>query len=219
MREDSARTQAKILDAADELFGSLGFDATSTRQIGDQSGVNKALIHYHFATKQALFNAVLDRYYDRLALVISGVLARPGSVRERMYGLLDAYVDFLRDNQAFSRMVQREIAGGRHLDKILAHMTPLFASGAVLLEQAYPATRSGELAGSQLLISFYGMVVTYFTYSPAVAGLLATDPLSPESLALRKRHLRRMADLVLTALEANSTTSAPAPKRGRRNPK
>ena len=216
MREDSARTQAKILDAADDLFGSLGFDATSTRQIAEVCSVNKALIHYHFATKHALFHAVLDRYYDRLGNVVSSTLARPGSVRERMHALIDVYVDFLRDNQAFSRMVQREVAGGQHLEKILVHMTPLFAAGAAVLEHAYPATRSGEMAAPQLLISFYGMVVSYFTYSPAVAGLLATDPLSPESLELRKHHLRRMADLVLASLETDATAPEPAPKRARR---
>ena len=191
-----------ILDAADSLFGEHGFDAASTRQIGEEAGINKALIHYHFASKQSLFNSVLDRYYERLNETLRGALEDEGALRERLGRLLDAYVDFLNENRRFSRMVQREVASGRHVQHITDHMAPIFRLGEELVRQAYPATRDGELAASQLLVSFYGMVVSWFTFSPVVEGLLGADPLSERWLAERKRHLQRMLDLVLAAVQS-----------------
>ena len=194
-----------ILDAADALFGDLGFDAASTRQIGEAAGINKALIHYHFASKQSLFNSVLDRYYERLNETLRGALEGEGSLRDRLGGLLEAYVDFLNENRSFSRMVQREVASGHHVEHITDHMAPLFRLGEELVRQAYPGTREGELAAAQLLVSFYGMVVSWFTFSPVVEGLLGSDPLEERRLSERKRHLQRMLDLVLEAVGNTNT--------------
>lgn len=196
-------TREKILEAADELFGELGFDATSTRLIGERSGLNKALIHYHFKNKDALFHAVLDRYYARLGEVLRELLggAGGGGLRERMAHTLDAYVDFLAANHRFCHMVQREVAVHRHLGPIVGHMAPMLRVGASLIRAQHPATAGGELAAEQLLVSFYGMIVSTFTYAPVLEQLLGSDPLAQDALAARKRHLRRMLDLVLDTLE------------------
>lgn len=194
----------KILDAADQLFGELGFEAASTRRIAEGSGVNKALIHYHFSNKQALFDAVLDRYYAELGEVLRGSISLEGDIRDRLARVIDVYVDFLGEHRAFCGMVQREVASGRHVEQVRAHMAPLFALGAELVGGAFPASTEGELAGAQLMISFYGMVVTYFSYAPVLPDLLGGDPLAPASLEARKRHLRRMLDLTIDALERDT---------------
>jgi TetR/AcrR family transcriptional regulator len=197
----SARVE--ILRAADELFGEIGFEATTTREIAQSCGVNKALIHYHFAGKRDLFNAVLDRYYEKLeATLDKALLEEEASARDRLWRVVDTYVDFLTANRNFSRIVQREAAGGKHLDRVVSHMLPIFERGVDLLQREYPAARDREFSGAQLLISFYGMVVSYFSYSPVLEVLLHQPPLTQASLDLRKRHLRRMLDLVVDTLEA-----------------
>ena len=194
-------TRENILQAADELFGESGFDAASTRLIAERSGVNKALIHYHFSSKQALFEAVLDRYYERLQAALPPLLAEEGTIRDRMLGVIDGYMDFLADNTSFCRLLQREVVGEQHLARILAHMVPLFQAGELVLHRAYPKSASGALAARELLLSFFGMIVSTYTYSPAIAGLIADDPLSPENLGKRKQHIRFMAELIFRELE------------------
>jgi AcrR family transcriptional regulator len=201
-------TRERILEAADHLFGEVGFDAATTRQIAERSEVNKALIHYHFGNKDDLFNTLLDRYYERLDDALRAALEAPGSLRDRLRRLIDAYVDFLSSNRNFSRMVQREASGGRHLDRVVARMVPIFERGTALLAHAYPETASGPLSGAQLLTSFYGMIVSYFTYSPVLEQLLGSDPLSNEGLDLRKRHLHSMVDLVTERLGEDRPTAA-----------
>lgn len=50
-----------ILDAAERLFASRGFDGTSMREIAQEAGVAQALLHYHFKTKEGLFEAMFGR--------------------------------------------------------------------------------------------------------------------------------------------------------------
>jgi AcrR family transcriptional regulator len=207
----ASSARADILEAADHLFGRIGFDAASTREIAEASGVNKALIHYHFGNKDELFGAVLDRYYGELDTALRGALTQPGSVRGRLARVLDVYLDFLADHPSFSRIVQREAAGGRHLERIVGHMTPLFATAVTLITSAYPTTASGPLAAPQLLLSFYGMVVSSFTYGPVLERLRGASVSAGEALAHRKQHLRHMLDLIADALEA-SEPSTPRPR-------
>jgi AcrR family transcriptional regulator len=54
-------TKARILDAAEKLFGLNGFDATSLRDITAEAQVNLAAVNYHFQSKESLIDAVLAR--------------------------------------------------------------------------------------------------------------------------------------------------------------
>jgi AcrR family transcriptional regulator len=59
-----AATKARILDAAEALFMEHGFEATSLRALTGAAGVNLAAVHYHFGSKEELFEAVLTRRLD-----------------------------------------------------------------------------------------------------------------------------------------------------------
>ena len=54
-------TRERILSAAEQCFGDLGFSATTMRDITAAAGVNLASVNYHFGSKEALFHAVVDR--------------------------------------------------------------------------------------------------------------------------------------------------------------
>ncbi|PKN56744.1 MAG: hypothetical protein CVU56_14525 [Deltaproteobacteria bacterium HGW-Deltaproteobacteria-14] len=198
----NAPPRERILDAADAVFGEVGFDAASTREIADRCGVNKALIHYYFKSKDGLLESLLEGYYARLTDALRAILLRPtGSLRERMRALVGGYLDFLHANRNFVRIVQREAGGGRHVDLVAERTLPLLALGRALLRERYPATHSGAMAAEQLLVSFYGMLVAGFTFGPVLERLLDTDPTSDAALALRKAHVERLVDLVFDALE------------------
>ena len=194
-------TRENILDQADRLFGERGFDATTTREIAQACSINKALIHYHFKSKDDLLRSLLDRYYVNLGEVLVGALKGEGDLRERMLILVDTYLDFLSDNLNFARIVQREASGGKHMDFIINRMTPIFQLGADMMRSTFPKTRNGVLAAEQLLVSFYGMMIGYFTYSGVLAHLIGDDPLSAKRLKARKRHLQQMVNITVDAVE------------------
>jgi AcrR family transcriptional regulator len=54
-------TKQRILDAAERLFGELGYDGTSLRDITSAAGANLAAVNYHFQSKEELLRAVLTR--------------------------------------------------------------------------------------------------------------------------------------------------------------
>ncbi len=62
-RKTEARPDARnlILDAAEALFSTHGFDGVTIREVTALANVDTALAHYYFSTKQGLFDAVLER--------------------------------------------------------------------------------------------------------------------------------------------------------------
>ena len=57
----AACTRQRILDTAEELFAEKGIVATSLRVLTKAAAVNLAAVHYHFGSKEALLDAVLER--------------------------------------------------------------------------------------------------------------------------------------------------------------
>jgi AcrR family transcriptional regulator len=87
--------RVKILDAAEQLFASAGYAATSFRDIASDAQVNPALISYYFGSKRALFEAVYKRggkkLTDRWAELLDELEARAGqlpTVEELLWAFL-----------------------------------------------------------------------------------------------------------------------------------
>ena len=195
------KAREKILRAADRVFGEMGFDAATVRQIAEISKTNKALIHYHFNSKEGLFKSVLDHYFEELSDVLHKTLIADRPLPDRMNRLFEQYIEFLEKNKNFIHIIHREINGGKQMARVIAHIVPLFQLVLRGIREAYPATRSGDLSAEHLLISGYGMIITYFTCGGIVEQLVGSDPMLPKNLQVRRKHLYRMLEIILAALK------------------
>ncbi len=88
-RRGSPDTKESILEAARRLFADKGFDATTVRAIAADAGVDPAMIHHFFGTKEELFRATLQFPVDP-ALEIPGIVA--GGAQEVGHRLVSAFV-------------------------------------------------------------------------------------------------------------------------------
>ena len=64
--KDAEVRRNEILDAAEELFGTKGFDQTSTNDILDRVGIARGTLYYHFRSKEEILDAMIARMADRL---------------------------------------------------------------------------------------------------------------------------------------------------------
>ena len=91
---DDARE--RILDAAENLFAHHGLDAVSVRDVARKAHVDTALVHYYFATKRGVFDAVFQRRAailnkERIAM-IDAYEAAPGPGGVTVEGLIEAFL-------------------------------------------------------------------------------------------------------------------------------
>ncbi len=195
---------AKILAAADALFGESGFDGVSVRDLAERAGVNKALVFYYYGSKEALFERVMEGYYEAHANALSGAFEAGGTLRERFHRVIDAYIDFIDEHRNWPRLVQRQVAGSpESMPLIQRSLAPLFEWTERILSEVAPA--EGPLAARHFFVTFSGAVINYFTYGPVLQPLWGSDPGAPPAIEERRAHLHWLADLVLDGLEARSS--------------
>jgi len=79
-RAGESRTREAILDAARRSFGEHGYDGATIRAIASDAGVNPALVHHFYGSKEGLFAAAM-----KLPVLPSEIIARAfGAARDRL---------------------------------------------------------------------------------------------------------------------------------------
>lgn len=74
----------QILDGAKRVFMKLGFDAASMNDVTREAGVSKGTIYVYFQSKEDLFASLIEREKGRFAEELRDLLARDGSVEDRL---------------------------------------------------------------------------------------------------------------------------------------
>src|ERR1700758_1010713 len=80
--EQRRRTEARILDAATQIFFSAGYDRTTIRAVASDAGVDAGLVMHYFGSKQELFRRVID------AAPVPGIGGAPGQAAEQILATL-----------------------------------------------------------------------------------------------------------------------------------
>lgn len=77
--KEAAERRNEILDAAEELFVTRGYDKTSTGDILDKVGIARGTLYYHFKSKEEILNAMIERINASL-IARAGVIASDSSM-------------------------------------------------------------------------------------------------------------------------------------------
>ncbi|KUN32879.1 hypothetical protein AQJ30_36295 [Streptomyces longwoodensis] len=94
-QERAARTRQALIEAAAAVFAQEGFAAASLSTISRQAGVSNGALHFHFASKNALADAVEAQACQRLARITASVPARPGPLLQQVIDATHALMDAL----------------------------------------------------------------------------------------------------------------------------
>src|SRR5688500_2668638 len=73
-----AGTREDLLAAASALFAERGFDGTTAELIAERAGATKAMINYHFRSKQGLYETILNGLFTELGTRLEAVRAKGG---------------------------------------------------------------------------------------------------------------------------------------------
>lgn len=101
--------QVQILNVAEQLFATYGFEGTSVRDIAKDADVNVAMISYYFGSKEKLLEAVFSLRSAEIKLQIESMLQNSAlSPIEKIYQLVDLYVERMMNRQSFHKLMVRE---------------------------------------------------------------------------------------------------------------
>ena len=93
-----AKARERLLDAAEDLLLARGYAATQLDRVRERAGVSKGAIFYHFDTKEALAEAAVERFFQRLVTEAQNALAASGAATAtaRLFAYIDAVAALTR---------------------------------------------------------------------------------------------------------------------------
>jgi TetR/AcrR family transcriptional regulator, transcriptional repressor for nem operon len=95
----NADTPQRILDVAERLVQTRGFNGFSYADIASTLGITKASLHYHFPTKAALGHRLIERYEQRFLEALEAIDRSGADAREKLRRYAAIYTDVLRSNR------------------------------------------------------------------------------------------------------------------------
>jgi TetR/AcrR family transcriptional regulator len=185
-----------ILAAAALEFAERGFGGARVDRIARRARVNKAMLYYHFKSKQRLYRALLRQMFTLAAERMQTIAAGDGTPADKVDRALAGMAAFMEEHAFFPAIMLREVAeGGAHLDR-----ETLMALAAV------PRAVAGIVEDGVASGAFRPVhpVFAYFSMLAPIVFYLAGTPIRKEISHLHVIDMRALspADFVQQAQEA-----------------
>jgi TetR/AcrR family transcriptional regulator len=174
-----------ILAAAALEFAARGFAGARVDRIARRAKVNKAMIYYHFKSKERLYRTLLRRMFTLAAERLQAIAAGSGAPADKVDLAIAGIAAFIQEHTFFPAIMLREVAeGGSHLDR-----ETLKALAAV------PRTVAGIVEEGITRGDFRPVdpVFAYFSMLAPIVFYLAGTPIRKELSHLHVINMRAMS--------------------------
>jgi AcrR family transcriptional regulator len=138
--EKTQATAERILDVAERLFASRGFNATTIKTIATESNQNSALIYYYYDSKATLYRHVIERVIGRIAAEAGSRINTESGPEDVVKAVIQSQVAVLAANPHLPVLLAREL-----IDWKAAHAEPAIrALSTGLFERLRSAIEEGQ---------------------------------------------------------------------------
>ena len=193
-----SETQARIIEAAGEIFSESGYGHTTIRAISERAGVNVAAVNYHFGGKKNLYMAVLNYWrakaFEKYPFDASDLSAPPEErltafIRVLLFRVLDE-----GEGSRFARLMAQEFIRptdglGLVVEEVIR---PLFKFHLATVRQLL-----GEEADEQTVMlccaSVVGQVFQFYVGRHVMRELLNRESLSTQEIEAIAQHIARFS--------------------------
>jgi AcrR family transcriptional regulator len=107
--------QIQILEVAETLFAEKGFDGTSIRDISKEAKINVAMVSYYFGSKEKLLESLVLHKTSGLKELLIDLIEEKLEPVEKIYKLIDLYINRLNCNRGIYRILHFELASKKRV--------------------------------------------------------------------------------------------------------
>lgn len=106
-------TEQKIMQVARRQFVQKGFAATRMQSIADEAGINKAMVHYYFRSKEKLYREIVAHTLSTVIPHFGKGLQAKGDTLDRLDSIVRTYMEAIRANPDAPFFIMSELAQQR----------------------------------------------------------------------------------------------------------
>ncbi|WP_080904193.1 TetR/AcrR family transcriptional regulator [Parabacteroides sp. Marseille-P3160] len=190
-KEENRNTEQAILKAAEEVFLEKGFVGAKTTEIASRAGINHAMLHYYFRTKENLFNIVFQRKIELLATSLSKVFSQEVPFFDKIRIAVETHFDFVAANPRLLFFIYSEVINAPERRKQLKERVFPIAFGILsrlgieMKEEAAKGTIR-PIEPLELILNIISLNVITFLAHPLISELNLDQDVIRRILKLRK---------------------------------
>ena len=198
----NSSTEEKIYEAARRVFVSKGMEGARMQEIADEAGMNKALLHYYYRSKENLFKAVFKDIFTKFFRKIGTALFSDAPVKDKLMLFIDEYVDLIQANPYVPQFIINEINRDPQMLKSLMFESGIEPQKILLMfdKQANGETLK-KIDPRHLVVSIIGMLVFPIVARPILQMIYFNDDQDAydQFLTERKEIVKNMVIKIIEA--------------------
>lgn len=154
-----------------------GLEGAKMQDIADRAGINKALLHYYFRTKDRLFEAVVKQVIGRAFPVMRNMLESDLPLEEKLDKVIDMYVETVSRNPFVPLFLITEMnkRPQHFFDNIVPGELPKPQKLVQQLEEAAREGRIRVIEPAHLVSNVLAMCVFPFLARPMLCGVMGLN--------------------------------------------
>lgn len=182
--------EEKILDAAKKVFVTKGMAGARMQDIADEAGINKALLHYYFRSKQKLFEMIFAEAAEKLFPKINAIFESDAPLFEKIERFCDEYITIMSENPYLPLFVLNEISrdSENFLEKVWNKKK--IPMPQKFLDQIEKETKKGtirKISPVHLLINLISLSIFPFVGKPMIQFVMQLDELQFRNIMQQRK--------------------------------
>ncbi|GAB3862345.1 TetR/AcrR family transcriptional regulator [Hymenobacter terrigena] len=195
-------TEELILEAAQAVFLEKGLAGARMQEIADRAGINKALLHYYFRSKEKLSALIIDRAIGVILPRVMAILETDQDLFDKIRQAVDQYLTFVSRNSFLPLFIVNEVNRNPQFffRNVVAHEKPHLDKFRRQVDEAVAQGRIRPVSSAQLLMNMMSMLIFPFLGKPVFQVALGLSDADFE----REMESRRteVAEFVIRAIQA-----------------
>ncbi|MCW3094066.1 MAG: TetR/AcrR family transcriptional regulator [Ferruginibacter sp.] len=178
MKKKDKNTEEKILQAARQAFTSKGLSGARMQDIADTAGINKALVHYYFDSKEKLFALIFEEEFGKFFSNLAAVLTADIPLFEKIEQVVALDIERLSQFPDMPLFVINEVSRNPAMIVERFKQLPIKKVTANFQKQIDEEIKKGaikNISSDQLLINIQSLSIFPFVAKPMLKSVLQVN--------------------------------------------
>jgi AcrR family transcriptional regulator len=201
-KEKDKSTEEKILDAARKVFVQKGLDGARMQDIADEAGINKALLHYYFRTKDKLFEMIFMETVGKIFPRFEMILLSDMDLFDKIRQIVSSYIEVIIHNPYLPLFVLNEMNKNPEfvIGDFFKVQRPIIIHR--FMEDIEKEVSKGTIKAvspAHLLVNMMSMCIFPFVAKPVINIMLDLDELQFRNMMEQRK--RVVAEFIIESIK------------------
>ncbi len=201
MKTKDTTTESEILKAAKRIFQRKGMIGARMQEIADEAGINKAMLHYYYRSKQILFEAVFKKAFSLSAPQLNEVINSDDSICDKIKNFTHNYISFVIKHPYLPNFIIQELNRNPEFVKDLMNEKH-FPTIEKFRNQVNTKVSEGiirPIKAEQLFINIMALNIFPFIAAPLLKGFVNADDSQYKQLMEERK--TEVADFIIQSIK------------------